>query len=73
MFMHTVLYKYIYWRVEYLANRLIIVFGVTLIWQKAVAAIYLIAVKLYWRYLNLVDGQKIAKSPPNKLRIIYGM
>ena len=42
-----------------MANRSVIVVGVTLIWRKAVAAI-----KLCWRHLNLVDGRKIAK-PPN--------
>ena len=35
------------WRVEYLANRSVIVVGVTLIWRKAVAAIHIIAIKLY--------------------------
>ena len=43
---------------------MVIVVGITLIWQKAVAAIYTLSSykKLYWHYL--VDGQKIAK-PPN--------
>ena len=53
----------IYWRVKYLANWSVIVVGVTLIWQKAVAAIHIIAIKLYWHHLNLADGRKIAKSP----------
>ena len=42
----------------------VIVVGVTLIWRKAVAVIHTIAIKLYWRHLNLADGLKIAK-PPN--------
>ena len=29
-----------YWRVKYLANRSVIVVGITLIWQKAETAIY---------------------------------
>ena len=53
----TIPYKQIYWQVEYLANRLVIVVGVILTWQKAVA------MKLYGCYLNLADT-KIAK-PPN--------
>ena len=40
-----------------------IVVGNTLIWRKAVAAIHIIAIILYQRYLNLADGQKIAKLP----------
>ena len=32
--------------------------------RKAIAAMRIIAMKLYWCYLNLADGQKIAK-PPN--------
>ena len=36
----------------------------TLIWRKAVAIIHTIAMKLYWRHLNLADRRKIAK-PPN--------
>ena len=40
--------------------------GVTLIWQKAVAAIHIIAMKLYWRYFNLVDRQK---SPNCQIKI----
>ena len=60
-----ILYKLIYWLVEYLVNRSVIIncwrhFN----WQEAVAAIHIIAMKLYWRYLNLTDGKKIAK-PPN--------
>ena len=46
------------------ANWSVIVVGVTLIWRKAVAAIHVIAMKLYWRHLNLADRRKIAK-PPN--------
>ena len=44
-----------------------------LIWQKAVAAIHIKAMKLYWRYLNLVDRRKIAKLKllTKKLRIGY--
>ena len=34
-------YMWIYWRVEYLANQLVIVVGVILIWQKAVAAVHI--------------------------------
>ena len=41
----------IYWQVKYLANRSVIVVGVTLIWRKAVAAVHIIAI-----YLNLADG-----------------
>ena len=37
-----------------------------LIWQKAVAATHIIAMKLYWRHLNLADGQKIVKPPTTK-------
>ena len=55
---HQIPYKWIYWQAEYLANRSVIVVGVTLIWRKAVAAIHIIAIKLYWRHLNLADGQK---------------
>ena len=44
--------------------------GVILIWQKAVAPMQIIAMKLYWHYLNLANRQKITK-PPNKLRIWY--
>jgi len=43
---------------------LVIAVGVILIWRKAVAAIHIIAIKLYWRHLYLADGRKIAK-PPN--------
>ena len=43
-----------------MTNWLVIVVGVTLIWRKAESAIHLIAMKLYWCYLNLADGQKIA-------------
>ena len=50
-----------YWRVEYLANWLVIDVGVTLILRKAVAAMHIIAMILYWRYLNLANEQKIAK------------
>ena len=44
----------IYWRVKYLANRSVIVVGITLIWRKAVAAVHIIAI--YEAYLNLADG-----------------
>jgi len=47
-----------------LANQSVIIVGVTLSWRKAVAAIHIIAITLYWRHLNLADGRKIAK-PPN--------
>ena len=49
-------------------NRSVIVVGITLIWQNALAGIH---IKLYWRYLNLAGERKIAKLklPPNKLRI----
>ena len=49
---------------KYLANRSVIVVGVTLIWRKAEVAIHIIAMKLYWRCLNLADRRRIPK-PPN--------
>ena len=56
-----------------MANWSVIVVGVTLIWRKAVATIHIMAMKLYWRHLNLADRRKIAKlkSPPNIPRIRY--
>ena len=54
------LYNQIYWRIEYLANWSVIIVGITLIWQKAVATIHM---KLYWRHLYLADRRKIAKLP----------
>ena len=39
----NILYKLIYWRVEYLANQSVIIVGVTLIWQNAEAAIHVIS------------------------------
>ena len=45
----------IYWRVEYLTNWSVIVVGVTLIWQKVVAAVHIIAMKIYWHYVNFED------------------
>jgi len=61
--------------VEYLANRSVIVVHVTLIWRKAVAAIHIIAMKLYWCHLNLADRRNCQtaklKSPPNIPRIRY--
>ena len=35
------------WQIEYLANQSVIIIGVTLIYQKAVAVIHVIAMKLY--------------------------
>ena len=42
-----------YWRVEYLGNRSVIIAGVTLIWRKAVASCYAYNgyETTYWRYL----------------------
>ena len=59
-----ILCKQIYRQVKYLANQSAIIVGVTLIWQKAEAAIHIIAMTLHWRHLNLADGREIAK-PPN--------
>ena len=56
-------------------NQSVIVVGVTLIWRKAVAAIHIITMKLYWRHLNLADmkNRQTAKlkSPPNIPHIRY--
>ena len=41
----------------YLVNWSVFIVGITLIWQKAVAAIHIHnSYKLYWHYLNLLDG-----------------
>ena len=40
-------HKKIYWQVEYLANRSVIIVGVTLIWRRAVAAIHINSFKKY--------------------------
>ena len=56
-------YKWIYWRVEYLANRSIIVVGVTLIWRKAVAVIHVNSYKTILALFNFGGQTKIAKLP----------
>ena len=48
----TLPYKWIYWRVEYLVNRSIIVVGVTLIWRKAVAVIHINSYKTILALFN---------------------
>ena len=42
-----------------MANRLVIVVSVTLIWRKAIATIHINSYKLYWRYLNFAHRRKI--------------
>ena len=60
-----------------MANQSVIVVGITLIWQKAVAAIHIIAMKLYWHYLKFRGQTKNhqatkLKALPNILRVRYG-
>ena len=70
-------YKKIYWRVKYLANHSVIVVDITSIWRKAVAAIYIIAMKLRILALFKFGGQTKnchtakLKLLPNKLCIQY--
>ena len=69
-------YKWIYWQVEYLANWLIIVVGVTLIWRKAVAVIHINSYKTILVLFNFGGQTKNRqtaklKSPPNIPRIRY--
>ena len=56
----------------------VIVDGVTLIWQKAVATIHITAMNLYWRYLTYIirwTDKKLqnqqTKTLPSKLHIQY--
>ena len=68
----NILYKLIYWRVEYLANQSIIVVGVTLIWRKAVSFIHnnsyktILVLLKFGRQTKNHQTAKL-KSPPNKL------
>ena len=49
-----------------MVNRSVIVVGVTSIWRKAVAAIHIIAMRVYWRHLNLANRRK---SPNHQIKI----
>ena len=69
-------YKWIYWRVKYLANQLVIVVGVTLIWRKAVAAVHTNSYKTIlalFKFGGQTKNHQTAKlkSPPNIPRIWY--
>ena len=45
---------------------MIIAVGIILIWRKAVAAIHIVAMKLYWCHSNLADRRK---SPNRQIKI----
>ena len=71
-------YKWIYWRVEYLANRSIIIVGVTLILRKAVtvAIMHINSYKTILALFNFGEQTKNCqttklKSLPNIPRIQY--
>ena len=66
-------YKWIYWRVKYLANQSVIVVGVTLIWRKALAAVHINSYKTLLALFKFGGRMKNhqLKSPPNIPRIRY--
>ena len=67
---------WIYWRVEYLANQLVIVVGITLIWRKAVAAVHINSYKtllVLFKFGGQTKNCQTAKlkSSSNMLHIRY--